>query len=511
MKRIIVFILSSISILLVFLSLLSSLNEAQVQANLQIYLTNLTLHASGIKLDANEQSSRYANAQQNDDSLKFLLGDAPYDNAKEQYQEVKNAAQNNIKNLQKQVLTSAKSEPIQKEIDQNKQFIDALNINLGILEAQRGKTDEALTIWNDLITQSAKVTSANVPAQTAMVLKGLWSQPPKILAESETVINEHLKGWFRYKALEKLYQLENRQNDLSLLQNQEQEIAKQVLVKLVLINGLPLLGGIIGCSLLIFFIVQLLTKKKESLLGTINNLSWETPWDGETILQVIGVGFLFVGQIVISFAIPLSFQLAGINFKNLSLRENAVYILANYVLMTASGLLVLYFSIKPFFPLPKDWFRFQWMSNWIVWGIGGYFVALPLVFIVSLVNQIYWQGQGGSNPLLFLALESQDKVVLAIFFFTASIAAPFFEEIIFRGFLLPSLTRYVPVWGAIVISGLIFALAHLNLSEVLPLATLGIILGVVYTRSRNLLSSMLLHCLWNSGTLLSLFVLGSST
>ncbi|NJP18654.1 MAG: hypothetical protein HC763_06485 [Hydrococcus sp. CRU_1_1] len=138
-KRIIVFILSSISILLVFLSLLSSLNEAQVQANLQIYLTNLTLHASGIKLDANEQSSRYANAQQNDDSLKFLLGDAPYDNAKEQYQEVKNAAQNNIKNLQKQVLTSAKSEPIQKEIDQNKQFIDALNINLGILEAQRGK------------------------------------------------------------------------------------------------------------------------------------------------------------------------------------------------------------------------------------------------------------------------------------------------------------------------------------------------------------------------------------
>jgi uncharacterized protein len=38
---------------------------------------------------------------------------------------------------------------------------------------------------------------------------------------------------------------------------------------------------------------------------------------------------------------------------------------------------------------------------------------------------------------------------------------------------------------------------------------LGIILGVVYTRSRNLLSSILLHSLWNSGTLLSLFVLGS--
>jgi hypothetical protein len=100
-------------------------------------------------------------------------------------------------------------------------------------------------------------------------------------------------------------------------------------------------------------------------------------------------------------------------------------------------------------------------------------------------------------------------VVLAIFFFTASIAAPFFEEIMFRGFLLPSLTRYVPVWAAIGLSSLLFALAHLNLSEVLPLAMLGIILGVVYTRSRNLLASMLLHSLWNSGTLISLFILGS--
>ncbi|MCU0534683.1 MAG: CPBP family glutamic-type intramembrane protease [Hydrococcus sp. Prado102] len=497
-KRIILFILSFIALFPVILSLLASLNEPQVQANLQIYLTNLTLHASEIKLDAL--------VQQNDDSLKFLLGDEPYDNAKEQYQEVKKAAQNNIENSQKQALPPAKSEQIQQEIDQTKQLINALDINLGILEAQRGKTDEALTLWNDVIAQSEGVAKTDVTAQTATILRGLWSQPPKILAESETVINQHLKGWFRYKALEKLYQLDNRQNDISLLQNQEQEIAKQVLVKLVLINGLPILGGIIGFSLLIFFIVQLLMKKKESLLASINNLSWETPWGGETILQVLVVGFFFIGQIVL----PLIFQFSGVNSNGLSLRGKAVYVLVSYILMAASGLLVLYFSIKPFFPLPKDWFRFQWLSNWMLWGIGGYFVALPLVFIVSLVNQIFWQGQGGSNPLLFLALESQDSVVLAIFFFTASIAAPFFEEIIFRGFLLPSLTRYVPVWGAIVISSLIFALAHLNLSEVLPLATLGIILGVVYTRSRNLLSSMLLHCLWNSGTLLSLFVLGSN-
>jgi len=46
-------------------------------------------------------------------------------------------------------------------------------------------------------------------------------------------------------------------------------------------------------------------------------------------------------------------------------------------------------------------------------------------------------------------------------------------------------------------------------SEVLPLTMLGAVLGVVYTRSRNLLAPMLLHSLWNSITMLGLFTLGS--
>ncbi|MGB3560859.1 MAG: CPBP family intramembrane glutamic endopeptidase, partial [Geitlerinemataceae cyanobacterium] len=110
---------------------------------------------------------------------------------------------------------------------------------------------------------------------------------------------------------------------------------------------------------------------------------------------------------------------------------------------------------------------------------------------------------------LEIALQEQDWIAIACFFLTASIAAPIFEELIFRGFLLPALTAYVPVWGAIALTSLVFAVAHLSLSEVLPLATLGMVLGVVYVRSGNLFASMLLHSVWNAGTLLSLFVLGS--
>ena len=110
---------------------------------------------------------------------------------------------------------------------------------------------------------------------------------------------------------------------------------------------------------------------------------------------------------------------------------------------------------------------------------------------------------------LTVVLEENDPVALGIFLFTAAVAAPVFEELLFRGFLLPSLTRYFPVWGAIALSALVFAIAHLSLSEVLPLAVLGSVLGVVYVRSRNLMAPMLLHSLWNSITMIGLFILGS--
>jgi len=130
------------------------------------------------------------------------------------------------------------------------------------------------------------------------------------------------------------------------------------------------------------------------------------------------------------------------------------------------------------------------------------------VFLASLINQQFWSGQGGGNPIILLALQSQDLLALVIFFITASLAAPIFEEIMFRGFLLPSLTRYLPSWGAIALTSILFAAAHLSLAEMLPLTVLGGVLGFVYWRSRNLLASILLHSLWNSGTLISLFLLG---
>ncbi|NET54616.1 MAG: CPBP family intramembrane metalloprotease [Merismopedia sp. SIO2A8] len=199
--------------------------------------------------------------------------------------------------------------------------------------------------------------------------------------------------------------------------------------------------------------------------------------------------------------------------RSMSLMEGqltALLTLTVYIAMSAATIGVLYWSIKPYMPLDSEWFRVKVQEKWWLWGVGGYVVAIPLVIGVSIGNEYLWQGRGGSNPLLKIVLEEGNGLALGMFFFTAAIAAPVFEEILFRGFILPSLTRYTSTWGAIALSSLLFALAHLSVSEVLPLMTLGCVLGIVYTRSKNLLAPMMVHSLWNSATMVGLLVLGSS-
>ncbi|MEH2294350.1 CPBP family intramembrane glutamic endopeptidase [Nostoc sp.] len=520
-RLILIFILTPIAVLLAVLALFNSWQEPQFQSRLELYQTNIAL-----------QAQSWQSEDSKDDNLQAIreaiLGEQPLESATKQYQEARESVQANLDKVNNKLaqlrsqpeitLTPPKPLPdvppttktsrqgqqqLQQSFKQLQKLLAELDLRLGILQAQQGQTDTALKTWSALQQRSDINPEFG---ETAAALSGLWNNPLRLLPNAQELIKKNLEGWFRSTALVKLYQLQQRQDALLGVKAAQQESAAQAVIKLAVIGTIPTLAALIGLILLILLFAQRLLKGKASLLAQNADVPWSTPWGGETILQVFVVGFFFMGQIFV----PLVISLLPIPHPVADVRLQAFSVLISYLLVASGALLVLYFSLKRFFPLPEFWFRFRFQDNWFLWGLGGYCTALPIVVVVSLINQQLWQGQGGSNPLLQLALESQDGVALGIFFFTAAIAAPFFEEILFRGFLLPSLTRYLPVWGAILISSLLFAIAHLSLSEILPLTALGIVLGVVYTRSRNLLAPMLLHSLWNSGTLLSLFVLGSN-
>ncbi len=520
-KQLVLGALTLVVMTLVGWSLLNSWTKPQIQSQLQLYQTNLLLQAGEWQSPEGDQLGSTRNA---------LIGDNPLKTALSQYQEARQSAQTTLERLNE---AGSAPTPIlpESELDpelgsppvrpspqrQLQQLIAQLDLRSGILQAQLGQTDIALKTWKDLILQSKDQTGLQELPETATTLTGLWSTPPRLLPDAESQLSDHLKGWFRYQALARLYQLQQRQDALSALRAMEQRLAQGSLVRLSIVGTMPAVGGLIGLGLLAGWLVRQLTQQQRSpedarelsqspLSSKVVKATWPVPWNGETIWQVMVLWFIaFFGISLI--LVPLTVALSGLEPTTFGARTQTFVALFSYAGMVMAGLAVLYFCLRPFLPQPRRWFHVSWKGNWFWWGLGGYFAALPLVIAVSLVNQRLLQNQGGGNPLLDVILQSRDSITIAVLFLMVAVLAPFFEETLFRGFLLPSLTRYLPTWGAIAASGLLFAIAHLNLSDILPLTALGMILGFTYLRSRNLLASMLLHSIWNSGSFLGLLIL----
>jgi hypothetical protein len=62
----------------------------------------------------------------------------------------------------------------------------------------------------------------------------------------------------------------------------------------------------------------------------------------------------------------------------------------------------------------------------------------------------------------------------------------------------------------VVLSSVAFGAAHLTPRDFPQLVALGTVLGFSYVRSRNLLTPMLVHGLWNGGVLVLLTLLQAS-
>ncbi len=83
---------------------------------------------------------------------------------------------------------------------------------------------------------------------------------------------------------------------------------------------------------------------------------------------------------------------------------------------------------------------------------------------------------------------------------TAVVAAPFVEELFFRGFLLRYLRGRMPVLWAVVLSSALFSLAHFSYGQptlFLPIFSTGLVLGAIYHYSGSLWPAVLTHATFN--------------
>lgn len=77
------------------------------------------------------------------------------------------------------------------------------------------------------------------------------------------------------------------------------------------------------------------------------------------------------------------------------------------------------------------------------------------------------------------------------------VEAPVLEEPIFRGIMFRGFARSMPLWGAMILSGFVFALVHLNASTFIPLWFIGAAFAWVYWKTGTILAPMLVHFLFN--------------
>ena len=83
-----------------------------------------------------------------------------------------------------------------------------------------------------------------------------------------------------------------------------------------------------------------------------------------------------------------------------------------------------------------------------------------------------------------------------LFILTACVAAPIFEEIIFRGLIFRSLLGMTRPWIAVTLSALLFAIVH-PISMWPGAFAMGCGLALVFYRNGNLLVIIWTHALWN--------------
>jgi len=124
-------------------------------------------------------------------------------------------------------------------------------------------------------------------------------------------------------------------------------------------------------------------------------------------------------------------------------------------------------------------------------------IAMYAVTIGVANVQFTFTHQKPEEAAITLFSSAHDPALIVAFTFLATIAAPFMEEFVFRGFLFNALLRYAPVWIAALISGVLFGFSHGSPSAFLPLAASGIVLAYVYQRSGSLTASMISHALFN--------------
>lgn len=124
-------------------------------------------------------------------------------------------------------------------------------------------------------------------------------------------------------------------------------------------------------------------------------------------------------------------------------------------------------------------------------------VVQPTIWYIGYLNSLlpipdyFTELQDAQQEMIENFLQSDGAVLMGLL--NIALVPAICEEVMFRGYVQRSLERSWGVWAAILVSGFLFGLFHLQMTNILPLSTLGILLALVTWLSGSLIPAMVAH------------------
>ena len=170
------------------------------------------------------------------------------------------------------------------------------------------------------------------------------------------------------------------------------------------------------------------------------------------------------------------------------------FIMAGIVTLTVVG------RIHPTTWLGLRWPQWPWVFLWAPGAVFFMWLFSAGLYFAGYHEWMVSLGVETTQETVRLLRETTDPWTLGLMAFTAVIAAPICEELVFRGYLYPLLKKYGGITAAALCTSLVFAAAHGNLTAILPLFVFGAVLVFLYENTGSLWAPIAAHFCFNAAT-----------
>lgn len=127
-------------------------------------------------------------------------------------------------------------------------------------------------------------------------------------------------------------------------------------------------------------------------------------------------------------------------------------------------------------------------------------LLMPLSTLANAISMLFVDNTVGSIAGAVL------EVPFVVMFFLIAILAPFCEELVFRGVFFRGFRKTGNIFGAVLMSALLFAIMHLNFNQAAYAVLLGIMMALAAEATGSTTTSFIVHLVFNGQSVCMMYL-----